>query len=407
MKKHKLLILGTFAMDTFDAELIHFSSIIKGLKHLGNNVSVFHLSLQNKPAITQLFPPDIDFHEIFVSSQTNSGMFIKGVLLTPKFLCFLAIHRPEILYARLGIVSGMYVIATKLLFGKKIKIITEHNGWIGPEALSSGKPKFLAFIGKQIQKWSAIFSDRVRAVSEGVQSYLISLGAPPERIVVIGNGTDASHFKPLDRKSMYDIGFVGNLATWQGIDWLIEAFALVVREKPEATLAIAGSGPQEQSIKAHIDSLQLGDHISLLGNIPYKEVPNVINSYKICVAPFKPRGTGADNKALSPLKIRDYAACGKPIIASDIPGLEEIGREGFGILVQPGDINALANATLELLNNPELCHTMGQKARMYAEHHYSWDNVTTQISNQIERIVAEKNCNPDRTSFYSGKGSDR
>jgi len=380
-------MLGAFAMDTFDAELIHFSSIASGLAKLGYNASVYHLSPQDKPAITSLLSPEINFHEQFVPGRSNNTLFIKGIISTPRFLFYLIKNKPHVLYARIGIVSGVYIIATRIIFRNKVKIITEHNGWIGPEAITSGKLSILAWIGKLIQKFSARCSDCVRAVSDGVKDYLISLGTRAERIAVIGNGTDTKHFKPLDIKPAYDIGFVGNLAKWQGVDSIILAVDKVIRLKPEIRFAIGGSGPEEQTIKKMVQQYNLGDQVSFVGSIPYKNVPQFINNCKICLAPFKPRGSSIDNNSLSPLKIRDYAACGKPIISSKIPGLEEIDEAGFGILISPGDINTLTSSIIKLLDDSSLADSMGNTARKYAEKHYSWFQVSQKIAIEIEKLL--------------------
>jgi len=382
-----ILLLGAFAMETFDAELIHFSSIASELAKLGYNVSVYHLSPRGKPAITKLLSPEIDFQEEFVSGKSNNALFINGIISTPRFVFHLLKNKPHIIYARIGVVSGLYIIATRILFRNKIKIVSEHNGWIGPEAITSGKPKIIALIGKLVQKWSAKSSDRIRAVSDGVKDYLISLGARSDRTVVIGNGTDTKHFKPLYIKPVYDIGFVGNLARWQGVDSIILAVDKLIRLNPEIKIAIGGSGPEEQKIQKMIRQYNLGDNVSLMGSIAYENVPMFINNCKICLAPFKPRGSSIDNNSLSPLKIRDYAACGKPIISSRIPGLEEIDEAGFGLLISPGDINALTASIIKLLEDSKLAESMGKNAREYAEKHYSWTRVSQKIAIEFDKFI--------------------
>jgi glycosyltransferase involved in cell wall biosynthesis len=386
----KILMVACFAMEKPDAELIHFSEVANSLFRIGYHVTIYHLSLNGSPAIRSLLSPDIGFFETFVNAQTTYTMFIKGGLAIPYFLYHLKEMNPDIIYSRLGIVSGLYVIASRALMGRHIKIITEHNGWIGPEAISSGKPKLIAFIGKELQRWSAHASDLVRTVSQGIKSYLISLGVKEEKIAVIGNGTNIRHFYPLDILPCYDVGFIGNFAQWQGLEWLIEAFAKVLSVKPEAKLAIAGSGPEESALRGQINTLGIEKQVEMVGSLPYQDAPLFINQCRVCTAPFRPRGSWSDDKSLSPLKIRDYAACGKPIVASGVPGLEEIEDAGFGILVPPGDISGLSKAILRILDDQTLCTEMGKKAREYAETHYSWDLITEQISHHIQSITPTK-----------------
>ena len=386
----RILMVACFAMEKPDAELIHFSEVANSLCHMGYHVTIYHLSLNGLPAIRSLLNPAIGFFEPFVNAPKTYAMFIKGGLTVPSFLHHLKDFNPDIIYSRLGIVSGLYVIATRVLMGRHIKIITEHNGWIGPEAISSGKPKPIAFIGKELQRWSAHASDLVITVSKGIKSYLISLGVKADKIAVIGNGTNIRHFYPVDVTPCYDVGFIGNFAKWQGLEWLIEAFAIVLSVKPEAKLAIAGSGPEESALREQINKLGIEKQVEMVGSVSYQDAPLFINQCRVCTAPFRPRGSWSDDKSLSPLKIRDYAACGKPIVASSVPGLEEIEVAGFGLLVPPGDISGLSKAIIRLLENQTLCAEMGKKAREYAQMHYSWDQITDQISHHIQAITPAK-----------------
>jgi glycosyltransferase involved in cell wall biosynthesis len=382
----KVLMLAAFAMEKHDAELIHFSSISNGLKRLGYDVTIYHLSKMHEPAIKDLLNNDIEFHETFIKAKTNNEMFIKGILAYPLFLISIIRNKPDIIYSRLGIVTGIFIILTKLIYRNRIKTVTEHNGWIGPEAKTSGKPLVLAVIGTKIQKLAANLSDRIRVVSKGVGDYLISMSINNEKIFTIGNGTDITSFRVLDSAVIYDFGFIGNLAKWQGTDILIDSFTLLVKKYPYASLAIAGSGPDQQSLIKKINDLQLSSNVFMVGSIHYNKVNAFINSCRICVAPklnFVLAETSNVTFSYSPLKIRDYAACGKPIISSRIAGLEEIEEAGFGILVEPGNVEELKDAMISLLDNPDRIKEMGQKARQYAEKNYSWDIIARKISEEI------------------------
>ncbi len=386
----RILMTACYAMEKPDAELIHFSSVANSLLRQGHEVSIFHLSLRGAPAIRSLILPGIGFHEHTINAPHNNIMFIKGALSVPAFLWHLIRSKPQVIYARLGIVSSLYVIATRILWGRRMKIITEHNGWIGPEAISSGKPWPMALAGKELQRWSARSSDRVRAVSQGIKSYLAFLGVKEEHIAVIGNGTDTGHFRPLETAPVYDVGFIGNFAKWQGLEWLVHAFAKVIEKRPGTRLAIGGSGPEVGAVREVIRRYSLDKQVDLAGLVPYDQAPSFINRCRVCVAPFLSRGSGSDNKSISPLKIRDYAACGKPVVSSRIPGLEELETAGFGILVPQADAAGLSEAILRLLDNPELCDEMGSKARQYAEAHYSWDLIAEQISRLVHDMTSSK-----------------
>ena len=79
------------------------------------------------------------------------------------------------------------------------------------------------------------------------------------------------------------------------------------------------------------------------------------------------------------MKLYEYMACGKPVIVSDIPGLDVVARYEAGLVVEAENVAALAKAALHLLENPELCCEMGRNARNTALEHFSWRHTTERI----------------------------
>lgn len=92
---------------------------------------------------------------------------------------------------------------------------------------------------------------------------------------------------------------------------------------------------------------------------------------------------------LSPLKLCEYLACGKPVIASRISGLEVLEEENCGFLVNPEDPQALAIRIIELLRNPELRHKMGENGRKYVVENRSWESVAKKVAQVCEDAVQE------------------
>jgi len=386
----KVLMLNIFGMEKQNAELIHFSNVANELARIGNTVVLFHVSLKGRPAIRTIISRNIVMQEVFIWGRSYL-LFITALMKSFTFIKTVQQLRPDIVYVRLGLFTALYVIMLRLFLGHTVKIMTEHNGWIGPELKMAGYNSALISLGEFLQRKSALYSDRVRAVSNGIREYLISLGVNETMIFIAGNGTDIDFFRPLGTPPAYDIGFIGNLAKWQGIEWLIDSLAFLKKENFSVSLAIAGTGQEADSLRGRIHDYALSDHISMLGSIPYDNVPQVINQCRICVSlklDFSDSRKSSVAYSYSPLKIRDYAACGKPIIASRLPGLEEIEEARFGILVQPGDIAGLASAMRNLIDNPDLCDEMGRNARAYAEQQYSWEHTAHAISRNIADLLS-------------------
>jgi glycosyltransferase involved in cell wall biosynthesis len=115
----------------------------------------------------------------------------------------------------------------------------------------------------------------------------------------------------------------------------------------------------------------------------HHDIPFFINVADICVAPFifeRNRKTG-----VSPVKVFEYMACGKPVVASRIEGLEFIESEGAGWLIEPGDVKSLEEALLDLVMDGKKREDMGRKGLQIASKRFTWDSKAL----NIEKILKE------------------
>lgn len=211
---------------------------------------------------------------------------------------------------------------------------------------------------------------------------------PGEKIVVVSNGANTSLFKPqgkeacrkelgLDPETPY-VCFVGNLAPWQGLEYLLKAAPSVLSRFPECHFLIVGDGVMKNEILELSRKLRVTDRFIFTGVVAYDRVPLYINASDVCTAPF----IFARNAkiGLSPLKLYEYMACGKPVVASAISGVVDAleASEG-GIPVLPEDAEALAAAISKLLEKQDLRTQMGSKGLSYVTENYSWYSVAKQV----------------------------
>lgn len=213
-------------------------------------------------------------------------------------------------------------------------------------------------------------------------------------ISIIENGANINLFKPLDkykckRKLGLDINkeficFSGNLAPWQGIETFIMSGKWVFRTLPTVYYLILGDGLMRDSLEKSVKKNKLGEHVIFTGVVPYKKVPGYINSSEICVSPFtKERNSSS---GLSALKIFEYAACSRPIISSNISGLEFIEEQRIGLLIKPGNPNELADSIIHLMKDVEKRKEMGENGRRFIESTHSWKIVAKRV-NEIISII--------------------
>ncbi len=274
-----------------------------------------------------------------------------------------------------------------LLFARLVgaQCVCEVNGDPVPdwsETDRTGKRRF--------RHWLASFAlsrcDRVVVLTEGLRDLVVRrYRVATERVAVLPSGTDTGLFIPqeavvcrrriglgLDRDY---IGFVGSFYRYQGLQCLLEAMVIIRRTIPSVHLLLVGDGEAAQELKQQAGRLALNPCITWAGRIPYQEVPTWIGAMTLCVAPFR-----GDRGETSPVKIFDYLACGKPVIASAIPSVTGTFLQETGVaLVPPDDPAALAQAVLGLLNDPERQSHMAAQGRRFVEQGYSWTDLTNRL----------------------------
>jgi glycosyltransferase involved in cell wall biosynthesis len=236
---------------------------------------------------------------------------------------------------------------------------------------------------------------RIICVSEPAKNHLIETWqVDPEKVVVMPNGVDVELFRPdhdprpicaelgLDGEPV--ITFVGGFQHWHGIDRLIESFANVLLEIPQAKLLLVGDGRARQAVEYKIDELGVRRAVIVTGMVPQVRVPEMLAAADIAVLPYPqlPRPLW-----FSPLKLYEYMAAGKAIVASRDGQIAQVIRHGHtGLLVDPGDVDGLAQAMIELLRDPTARERLGQNARQQAVERHSWAEYIKRLE-QIYRSV--------------------
>jgi glycosyltransferase involved in cell wall biosynthesis len=302
-------------------------------------------------------------------------------------------ERPELVYVRAGFLSFVLVWTIRA-FGRS-RVVSEHNGWLEDEARSLGHNRTAARLMRWAQLLDARAADLVRVVTPGIGRRLQEHGIPPATIMTIGNGTNTAHFEvaprdaalalfELDPQLNY-LGFIGNLVAWQGLGTALAAFHLLHSAHPDWRLLIAGDGPERQRLEAETATLGLDGKVRFLGPVDYAAAPLAISAFDIAIAPFSAERNLSIG--LSPLKIRDYASCGRPVVAADIAGIRELATAGWLVLHRPDDAADLAAAIGLLMEDGARRRAMGAAARRFALQEFSWRRVTDALAASMLQLA--------------------
>jgi len=240
----------------------------------------------------------------------------------------------DVIYAR-DYHTAIIALLPRLLFHKKL--IYEINGLANEEQKLKSCSIFnriIVFLIKRAEKMAARNSDQIVSVTPQIANYLVQhFHCQTDKVKVISNGVNTKKFFPITDKNLLkqfrgrlDIGegeilivFIGNLAPWQGIEYLIQVAPFLLKEKINVRFLIVGEGIWKDKLEMSVKKLGLSDHFTFTGMVDHDQIPLYINIADICVLPKRKLKSG-----YSPIKLYEYMACGKPIISSLAEGLEFI-----------------------------------------------------------------------------------
>jgi glycosyltransferase involved in cell wall biosynthesis len=235
--------------------------------------------------------------------------------------------------------------------------------------------------------------DRVVVLTEGLGRLVqAEYGVPAAHVALLPSGTDMSLFSPMEKNKCVQeagldpaceyIGFVGSFYRYQGLGTLLEAFERLHTRRPAVRLLMVGDGEEAEALREQAAQRGLSSWITWTGRVPYARVPLLIGSMDVCVAPFS-----GDRGETSPVKIFDYLACGKPVVASAISSVAALFSQSNGVvLVEPDRAEPLADAVLALLDRPMESRRLGHDGRIFVEERFGWEAIVQRLRGLAENM---------------------
>lgn len=367
----------------------HVTEVIANLSRMGHRISLF------VPGISTVdLDADIDISYIPVVGPSALKWILYDVFSFFYLLIGSLKERPDVIYFR-ETHSFVPLIVSKLI---RRPLVIEVNGWVLEELRMIGysrwKLGFLAFC----QRHNFRRASGLVAVTEGLKELIrMSYGVDERRIAVVPNGTNPEIFRPLEtavcRKRLgLDVtrdyvGFIGSCYAYHGLDYLIDCAPLVLKACPDVRFMIAGDGDRRTAWQDKVKRMGLEDEFDFPGRVPYSDAPCYINSFSVCVAPWQkeyPNRIG-----LSPMKLFDYMACGRPVVLSAVRGVREIvERHNTGLAVDVENSEVFAGALVALLKDEASRIAMGENGRRLVERSFTWEVTARKIEGVLEEVLA-------------------
>ncbi|MBV9250590.1 MAG: glycosyltransferase family 4 protein [Acetobacteraceae bacterium] len=275
--------------------------------------------------------------------------------------------KPDLIYER----YNLYYLAGALLARQTgLPLFLEVNSPLADERTRFGQLR-LRRTARALERavWRA--ATKVLAVTGVLKETIAAAGVPAERIEVVPNGIDPRRFSDVGpgatERDAVVLGFVGFVRDWHGLDSVITAMA-AERDTRVLRLVVVGDGPAREALERQACSLGLVDQVRFTGLQEPAAIPALIAEFDIAL---QPRVVAY----ASPLKIFEYMAAGRAIVAPDQPNIREVLRHGeTALLFEPSAPDTMWEAVRQLAADPGLRQRLGEAARAeVVRRDYTWE----------------------------------
>jgi glycosyltransferase involved in cell wall biosynthesis len=270
---------------------------------------------------------------------------------------------------------------------RNIPHILEVNAPLIDEALEY-RQLALPKIAHAVEKRLFENTNHIIAVSNELKKY-ISDKYPDSRVTVVPNGVRVDHFSSSGYKidnsenDKFTIGFLGSMKPWHGVEILIDSFAGIAEGEDHYHLLIIGDNRKtDRRLEKKCRELKIDKKVTFTGAVEYDEIPKMLQRADVLVAPY-PR---LDNFYFSSLKVFEYMAAGKAIVASNIGQISSVlTHEKTALLVPPGDTVSLQNTLKRMEQDPGLRRRLGDRAQIEARTRHTWSQRADRILDIIRK----------------------
>jgi glycosyltransferase involved in cell wall biosynthesis len=236
-------------------------------------------------------------------------------------------------------------------------------------------------------------SDAIICPSNVTRDYMASLGLNRKLVTVVPNGVSPSDFSPSPlpvREGRTPVVlYIGTLADWQGLDIIIRALPKILEQK-DVRLQIVGRGRsrQRKALSKQIRKAGLEGSVIVQPPVPHHAVSALISEADICVAPLGLNDRNVTQGAC-PIKVLEYVAASRPLVASNMPIVRELVREDVdALLFSPNDPEDLARQVLALLDDIELSKRLAESAAEHVLTKFTWHESQKKLLKVYKKLLS-------------------
>lgn len=381
----RLKILYHHRTRSRDGQYVHIRELTGALEALGHSVTIVEPPGANSLAFGGS-PVGAHLARKMVPKFIHELLELAYSLVEYRRLSKVARRlQPDVFYQRSSILmlSGIWLSRRY-----RIPFLLEVNS---PLAVERGSYGGLAL--QELASWTERTlwraADRVLTVTQVLARQVVAAGVPPTRVEVIANGVNPCRFTPLERdeakrklklEGRLVLGFTGFVREWHRAEQLLELLS-GPSAPSNAHFLLVGDGPVRTALEEKASRLGVRDRLSITGVVPRDKVPEYIAAFDVALQPYVV-------PYASPLKLFEYMACGRAIVAPDTPNIREILTHEFdGLLFDQGVQGAFGAAVLRLACDADLRARLETNARQtIRDRHLTWRDNAMRVALLAEQL---------------------
>ncbi len=356
-----------------EPESIHIDAIIQALRNLGHEVILI-----GPPRVKISASGRVGFSVSGTIKRTVPGFVFELIQLGYNVIAYLRLRaaarkfRPDLIYERYALHG---VAGTLFARNNKIPLILEVNT---PYAMAWAK--YFGLFFKRLARWIELktftSAPHIITVTHAQKAMLEQAGVAATKITVCHNAIEPEQFVPGQQTadalrsglglSGIVVGFVGTMNRWQGMQSFGKVIADVTSQAENVRFLLVGDGEFRQELESYCQSAGCADKVVFTGRKPHSEVPGLVAAMDIAILLNS-------NDYGSPMKIFEYLAMGKAVVAPRVAPVEEILTDGeTGLLIAAGDADAMTQKIVLLAGDADLRHRLGSAGRAYVVANHTW-----------------------------------
>jgi len=237
------------------------------------------------------------------------------------------------------------------------------------------------------------YADHVFVQSDAMKRAMAKQGVAEGKMTAVPMGVDMEMFPSRNDPSDEPgdelwIVYLGSLGRARRLEFLLDAFATVVKALPKARLMLIGEGDEPEDrprLEDYTAQAGLTDRVVFTGFLSREHAMQHVQRAAVGVSPIRPTPM---YDVASPTKILEYMAAGRPVVANDQPDQKQVLEDSRAGICTPYEVGAFAGALIEILGNRDAARSMGQRGRRYVSAHRSYTVLAGSVEQRYRELLA-------------------